>query len=114
MIRLSQVLNAWGTPDFETVLKQEIAQLDTAQLPLQQGLINGNYVADTPLTVVINRIAETDHAILVTAGIFYEGLLGGCSCAGDPTTASKSSEYCEVRLDINKTTAETTVALVTE
>ncbi len=114
MIRLSQALNAWGTPKFETVLKQEIAQLGAAQLPLQQGLTNGNYVADAPLTVVINRVTETDHAILVTAGIFYEGLLGGCSCAGDPTTASKSSEYCEVRLDINKTTAETTVTLVTE
>ncbi len=107
-------MNAWGTPDFEAVLKQEIAQLSAAQLPLQQGLTTGNYVADAPLTVVINRVTGTEHVIRVTAGIFYQGLLGGCSCAGDPTTASESAEYCEVQLDINKTTAETTVTLVTE
>ena len=114
MIRLSNALNAWGTPDFEAVLKQEIAQLGATQLPLQQGLTTGNYVADAPLTVVINRVTETERVIRVTAGIFYQGVLGGCSCAGVPTTASESTEYCEVQLDIDKTTAETAVALVTE
>jgi hypothetical protein len=38
----------------------------------------------------------------------------GCSCADDPTPDSKNNEYCVVQLDIDKTTAETTIDLVTE
>ena len=41
-------------------------------------------------------------------------MLAGCSCADDPTPVEEISQYCEVRLDIDKTTAETTVALLTE
>jgi hypothetical protein len=36
MIQLDKALSAWGTPDFEAALKQEIAQLGDDQLPLQQ------------------------------------------------------------------------------
>lgn len=114
MIRLDKALHAWGTPDFKAVLKQEIAQLGADQLPLQQGLSTGNYVTADPITVVINSVAETETVIRITAGIFYQGVMSGCSCADDPTPVSKSSEYCEVRLDIDKTTAATAVELVTE
>jgi hypothetical protein len=114
MIRLEKTLSAWGTPDFEAVLKQEIAQLGDAQLPLQQGLLTGNYVTDDPITVMINSVAEMENVIRVKAGIFYQGALGGCSCADDPTPTSESNEYCEVQLDIDKTTAATSVVLATE
>lgn len=111
MIRLGKTLSAWGTPDFETVLKREIAQLGADHLPLQQGLSNGNYVTDDPVTVMINSVAETENIIRVRAGIFYQGVMGGCSCADDPTPTSESNEYCEVQLDIDKTTSATTIAL---
>ena len=112
MIRLTRALQAWGTPDFTEVLKQQIAQLDVAQLPLQQGLVTGNYVADAPITLVVHNVAERDEVIRVKAGIFYQGVLGGCSCADDPTPASDINEYCDVQLDIDKATAETTVTLI--
>ena len=67
-----------------------------------------------PITVVINSIAETENVIRITAGIFYQGVMSGCSCADDPTPISKSSEYCEVQLEIDKATAATAVTLVTE
>lgn len=113
MMRLEQALHAWGTADFENALKQELAQ-QAEQLPLLQGLSTGNYVADGPITVTINSVAELDNAIRVKAGIFYQSVTGGCSCAGDPTTASENAEYCEVQLDIDKATAATTVTLVAE
>lgn len=114
MMRLDKALYAWGTPNFETVLKREIAHLSAGHLPLQQGLSTGNYVADVPITVSINSVAELDNAIRIKAGIFYQSVTGGCSCAGDPTTASENAEYCEVQLDIDKATAATAVALVAE
>ena len=82
------------------------------QLPLQQGLSTGNYVTAEPVSVMINSVAEMENIIRVRAGIFYQGVLGGCSCADDPTPTSESNEYCEVQLDIDKTTAETAVTLI--
>lgn len=76
-IRLDRALAAWGTPDFSEALKQELAQLGAGRLPLQQGLSTGNYVADEPITVVINRISGMGDVILVTAGIFFKGVIGG-------------------------------------
>ena len=111
MIQLKQTLRAWGTPDFKAVLKQEIAR-GADQLLLQQGLSSGNYVTADPITVMINSVAEMENIIRVRAGIFYQGILGGCSCADDPTPTSESNEYCEVQLDIDKTTAETAVTLL--
>ena len=113
MIRLDKALQAWGTPDFEASLKRELAQ-NPDQLPLQQGLSYGNYVTDEPVTVAINNIAESEDRIRIRAGIFYQGVIGGCSCADDPTPVSESSEYCEIQLDIDKSTAATAISIVSE
>lgn len=112
MIRLDQALRAWGTPDFEAVLKQELQRLDVSLLPLQSGLATGNYVTDAPVTVVVNSAAEMGGVIRVQAGIFYSSVISGCSCEGDPTPASENAEYCEVQLDIDKASAVTVIALV--
>ena len=114
MIRLTKTLNAWGTADFEVVLKEEIALLDTKQLPLQQGLSTGSYAIDGKFKAMIIGVTEVAGFIRVKAGIFYSGIIAGCSCADDPTPVNEESEYCVVQLDINKQTAETTVALLLE
>lgn len=114
MIRLHKALAAWGTPDFEAVLKREVAQLGADHLPLQQGLSGSNHIADEPVSVLINSIAEMGDAVRVRAGIFYKGVLSGCSCADDPGPPGESNEYCEVLLDIDKETAATEVVLITE
>ena len=114
MIKLDKSLFAWGSPDFKDVFKLEVAQLGATQLPLQQGLSTGNYVSDAPITVAIHSVAEMENIIHVKAGIFYQGLIGGCSCTDDPTPVSDINEYCEVLLEIDKTSAITTVALVAE
>lgn len=111
MIRLDKSLSAWGTPAFAVVLKQELEQL-AAQLPLQQGLTTGSYVTADPITVIVNSTAEMDRVIRVRAGICYQSVIAGCSCEGDPTPTSENTEYCEVQVDIDKTTAATTVALL--
>lgn len=113
MIVLAQALRAWGTPEFEAALKREIA-LNADKLPLQQGLSTGNYVAADPTSVAIISVAQQGNIIRVKAGIFYRSVIGGCSCADDPTPISEINEYCVVQLDIDKVTAATTVALVPE
>ena len=114
MIKLDKALRAWGTHGFESILKQEVAQLGADQLPLQQALSNSSSVVDAPVTVVIINVAERGDVIRVKAGIFYRGVTGGCSCAGDPTLDNEINEYCEVQLDIDKFSAATRVELVAE
>jgi hypothetical protein len=114
MIRLTKSLNAWGTPAFLETLKREIEDLGAGHLPLQQGLSAGSYAIDRGLQAMILRVSAGTATIRVQAGLFYSGIIAGCSCADDPTPVEEHTEYCEVQLDIDKTTSETTVALVTD
>jgi len=113
MLTLEKSLAAWETREFDAVLKSELAQ-HAADLPLQKALTQGSTVADTPVTVLIQRTMDTGGAIRVRAGIFYEGLLGGCACANDPTPESPLTEYCEVEVDIDKMSGEAQVRLLDE
>lgn len=114
MMRLTRVLNAWETPAFEAILKHEIEQMDAAQLPLQQGLAQSSYVSGDKRSVMILGISDDAGHIHVKLGIFYSGIIPGCSCADDPTPMSEIAEHCEMRLDIDKSTAETTIQLLLE
>ena len=111
-MQLDKVLHAWGTPDFKAALKREIERMSVEQLPLQQGLTTGNYVLDKPRTATVNNMSEAEHVICATVGIFYQSVIAGCSCADDPTPTNENNEYCEIRLDINKITAEASVTLI--
>ena len=112
MIRLPKALDAWGTPDFNDVLKRELEQISIDQLPLQQGLSTCSHVAGEDFQVMVIRAAEAGGCIQARVGIFYAGIIAGCSCADDPTPVEEQSEYCEVQLDINPLTGETTVAVL--
>ena len=112
MIRLARALNAWGTPDFRETLRKEIEQMGAERLPLQQGLSMGSAAIADGLQVMIISAAEREGFIRARAGVFYKGVIAGCSCADDPTPPGEHSEYCEVQLDIDSRTAETRVTLV--
>jgi hypothetical protein len=113
-MRLTDSLAAWETPDFTDVFKAEVKQLDPDLLPLQQGLAHSSSANGTNLGVTVLNLAETPDAIQVKAGLFYSGIIAGCSCADDPTTQHEVNEYCEVRFAINKDTGEATVTLLRE
>ena len=112
MIQLPKSLNAWGTPEFEAILKQEIEQLDAGELPLQQGMSASSYMTDRPFQAMLIGASEEAGRIRVKAGIFYTGVIAGCSCADDPTPIDEQNEYCVVQFDIDRATAQTTVALL--
>jgi len=114
MIRLRQSLDAWGTPGFRDVLKQEIERLDAGLLPLQQALSRSSYVTERPFQVMLLGADEAAGSIHARVGIFYTGVIAGCSCADDPTPVDELNEYCEVLLVIDRRTAATTVSLSVE
>ena len=112
MIQLSQSLAAWGTQAFTETLKQELQRLDPRQLPLQQGLSRTSYATDSPHTAVILGVADDAQFIRAKVGIFYAGIIAGCSCADDPTPVTEENEFCEVLVEIDKVTADAQVTLL--
>jgi hypothetical protein len=114
MIRLPNVLRARGTPEFSDTLRREIEKLDPRHLPLQQALSSSSRVTDRPFQARIISIREEEGILRVKAGIFYTGIIAGCSCADDPTPIDELNEYCVVRLDIDTSTAEAAVTLLDE
>lgn len=114
MFYLKASLKNWGTPGFESTLKKEIQQLDANLLPLQQGLSLSSYVSNRGFNPVILKTAEKAGLIQIKAGIFYSGIIAGCSCADDPSPQDEQTEYCEIELIIDKQTAETSVNLLSD
>lgn len=112
MARFTHSLQAWGSARFAEVLKREVEALRVDELPLQQGLAQGSQVLDDARTAMIISFSETDTSICAKVGIFFHGILAGCSCADDPTPVDTLNEYCEVLLTIDKANAETTAMLI--
>ena len=113
MIRLHNAIKAWGTTEFNDVLKMEIEAMDATNLPLQQGLTVSNYALDNKISAMILSVSDNSNFIHAKVGIFYTGIIAGCNCADDPSPVDENNEYCEVQLVINKTTAESTIKLAT-
>lgn len=107
MIRLELSLRAWGTPEFEGVFKQELAQVGNHVLPLQQALSVGSHVTDKPPTVMVISAVEMPTIIRIYVGIFFTSIIAGCSCADDPTPMSEYPEHCELEVQIDRVSAET-------
>lgn len=107
-----RVLEASGHPDFENILKQDIEALGADRLPLVQALTTGNYIAGNAIQAMILAVTQEKDCIRVKAGIFFEGILAGCSCADDPTPVEPQSEYCEIQFNIDRATARVMVSLL--
>lgn len=112
MITLPHSARTWGTADFEATFKAEVEALKAEQLPLQQGLSLSSYVSAEPFRVMVIGSAEVGTHIEVKAGIFYSGIIAGCSCADDPSPTDVQAEYCEVSFAIDKTDGHTTLSLL--
>ena len=100
--------------DFAQALKAEIEQLDARLLPLQQGLSVGGYALFDNVRVMVISIEEQGQHLWVKTGLFYCGVIAGCSCADDPTPMDKTTEYCEVMFEIDRGSGEGVVSLVVE
>lgn len=112
MVYLKQSLSAWGAPGFNDRFKTEIEQLNADELPLQDGLSLSSSVSNEPFRVMVIATTEEPGFCCVKAGIFYSGIIAGCSCSDDPTPMDVQAEYCEVKLSIDEETAATTVTLL--
>lgn len=111
-MKLTKALQSRNDPEFKNRLKYEIQNISPDLLPLQQGLSLSSYVGKSPFSVVILNVTEDTNNIKIKTGIFYTGIIAGCSCSDDPTPTDEQNEYCELLFIINKDTAETEIKLL--
>lgn len=111
MIHLPESLKAWGGAAFDEVLKRELERLPPGALPLQQALRVSSHALDDNVSARILAVSELPGMLCVKVGIFFTGIIAGCSCADDPTPIEAQSEYCELLLEIDLASAATTVTL---
>ena len=89
-----------------------LEQLPADQLPLQQGLSLSSYVSAEPFKVMVISEGADQAVIRIKAGIFYSGIIAGCSCSDDPAPTDVQQEYCDLQFVIDTRSAETSVSLL--
>ena len=109
---LPKTLRALHSPDVQSVLNLELEELDAHELPLQQGLTRSSHVADDPFRIVVIGLSDDGERVCARVGVFYTGIIAGCSCADDPTPVEGLQEYCELLVEIDKASAEATFTLL--
>jgi len=112
MLRFNELPNPWDAPDRDEILKREIEAFDAGLLPLQRGLSVGGYALPDGFSVMIVAVGAQGRRLRVKAGVFYHGVIAGCSCADDPSPTDLTTEYCELMFDIDRRTGNASVALV--
>jgi len=111
-MKLPKIIESLGTDDFSNVAKIEIQKLSSDNLPLQQGLTLSSYVGSSPISVVILNHEVNEELLKIKTGIFYTGIIAGCSCSDDPSPTDEQNEYCELLFTIDMQTADTRVELL--
>lgn len=113
-LKLGASLKAWGRDDFNAVFSKEVCALDTASLPLQQGLTHSSYAITDDLSISVLNSRIEAGLLIVKAGLSYTGIIAGCNCADDPSPVDKVNEYCEALFYIDSSSGETTITLFDE
>ncbi len=106
MPKFTNALRDWTTDSFKQTLKNEIENLKTGTLPLEQGILQGGRIDDSNITATILSSTESASLIKTRVGIFFTEVVGGCNCNDDPI---EINAYCEIRISINKTTANANI-----
>lgn len=112
MVSLVKSTQAWNSGDFESVLKSEVKALGLDHLPLQKGLSSSSIALDDNLDLTVLRVHESNNLITIKLGVFYSGIIAGCSCSDDPTPTDIVNEYCDINVTINLTNAQASIALL--
>ena len=97
-IKLSKAVASADSSEAAAMLKRELEQVDGLNLPLQQGLTRSSYTDGENFGVTILSVQRDVKGLHAKAGILYQGIIAGFSCADDPTPQSTIDEYCEIEL----------------
>ena len=103
MFKLPNTLRDWNSVTFNQTLKAELESLPVGSLPLAKGTSEGGYVDDSNLSVTVLQTHDDEQYIQAKLGIFFTEIMICCGCGDDPTP---KNAYCEMQVQIDKSTAD--------
>jgi hypothetical protein len=89
-------------------LKGEIENLPPGALPLDKALTHGGRIEAGAITATVLSLAESETRIRARVGIFFDEIVGGCSCGTEPFSHNL---FCEMQVDVDRKTDEATFTL---
>ncbi len=104
-------LSKWPSEAFPEALKLELEKLDSDALSLRQATSLGGPVDDSSIKVMVLSAGDSGDAIRAEAGVFFDEILGGCSCGDEPAPLNS---YCRLRIRIDKASAEAGITVIPE
>jgi hypothetical protein len=111
MIRLKLALNDCRSRLFAQQLKRELEHLQPGTLPLEQGTTQGGQVDDSNISATVVAVQADAGVIRARVGIFFNEIVGGCSCGDDPLSVNA---YCQIQVSIDRASAEAEFAMLPE
>ncbi len=109
MASMPNSLQAGGSENFKQILQQEMETFRRDVLPLDQVIDHGNRVYDNDLGVTVMGVSDDERTIQAKVGVFFAEVISCVSCGeGDPIDEA----YCELRVTIDKESAEATFQVV--
>jgi hypothetical protein len=109
MTILSNSLRDWQTDAFNHTLQGELEQLRGDVLPLAGVIGEGNTVLDSDLGVTVIAVEDGDGVIQAHVGVYFAEIVSCCSCGESPPI---DEAYCEMRVTIDKSTAEAAFTVI--
>jgi len=110
-MKLAGALAAWGSAAFDAALKRELESLQAHELPLQAGLAGASRVADQGFSVMVLGSGADAGQVRARVGVLFTGVEAGSCCADDPAPPGEQAEYCELRVVIDRHSAEAAIVL---
>ena len=107
-IQLPDSVRNWNSAEFSGSFKREIQGLPSGTLPLQSRGTQNGLVDDSDLSLVLLQTTETGDMYNIRTGVFFSGIIGGCSCGDEPEA---ENAYCEIWVRIHNKTAEASISL---
>lgn len=107
-LALPRSLHAWPGATFAGALKAEIEALPAGSLPLDKATLTGWHIDDSHITASVLRVKDDAARIAADIGIFFTEIIAGCSCGDEPQS---QSNYCELRVSIDKDSGNATFAV---
>jgi hypothetical protein len=111
MTRLKLPLNDCRSGLFARQLKHELEHLQAGTLPLEQATTQGGQVDDSNISANVIEVREDGGWIRARVGIFFNEVVGGCSCGDDPLSVNA---YCQIQVSIDRASATAEFAVIPE
>ncbi len=109
MATMPNSLRDWNSELFEQTLKVEMEGFRKDVLPLAEVIGEGNTVYDNDLGVTVIDVADDERFIEAKVGVFFAEIVSCCSCGeSDPVDEA----YCEMKVKIDKSTAEAEFSVI--